>query len=114
GMSGLARIESLERRRLLTVTSVFVEIPISAAAKAADPALNNYRTYDLKITVTPNGTTIDKWASADLYATLTQGNFYSPPDLASDVPVKSLWATHPSWEFDTFVSAQNFTNPLVL
>ena len=45
-------IESLEIRRLLSVIPSLVNVPISAAAKTADPTLNNYHTIDLQVTVT--------------------------------------------------------------
>jgi VCBS repeat-containing protein len=100
--------EACEPRRLLSVVPSLVEIPISAAAKAADPTLNNYRCFDLDVTVSAGG---EDWASGDIKAVLTNGNFYNVPaanPLDGDVAQKSLWAVRPNLEFDTFVTAPNF------
>src|SRR5262245_50860345 len=66
--------ESLEPRQLLSITPKLVEVPISADAKAADPKLNNYRIFDLQVTLDKG----ERWVSADLLAKLSKGSFYNP------------------------------------
>src|SRR5436190_11459628 len=98
-------IEELEARRLLSITPLVVEVPISAAAKLADPALNNYRSFDVRVTISAG----DRFGVADMQSVLKSGNFYVPPDgLDADYPQKSLWADHPNLEFDTFICNPNF------
>lgn len=108
----LARIEGLESRQLLagSVTAKLVEVPISAGAKSADSALNNYKSYDLQVTVTGD----NDWASGDLKAVLTTGNFYVPGSGNSNTAQKNLWSIAANLEFDTFVTAPNYTNPVIL
>src|SRR5262245_15097170 len=96
-----ALVDSLEFRALLSLSPQLVEIPISDAAKAADPMLNNFRSFDLHITISPD----DSWASGDLNIKLTNGQIYSPPQFASMIQQKSLWNAFPNVAYDTFVTA---------
>lgn len=109
---GFGRLEALEGRQLLagTVTPKLVAVPISSAALAADPNLSNYATYDLQVTVTGDA----DWATGDLKAVLTTGNFYSPPTSNGNQAQSGLWASKPNVEFDTFVTAPNYTNAIIL
>jgi uncharacterized protein (DUF2141 family) len=102
--------ESMESRTLLSVTPKWVEVPISSAAKAADGNLNNYKTYDLQVTVSSG----DNFASGDLKAQLTSGQFYIPSSSNDDVAQKSLWTSKPNLQFDTFVTTPNFGSTFVL
>jgi hypothetical protein len=103
-------IQALEERRLMSMTAVIKEIPISSAAKTADPALNNYKTLDLQVTVSSG----DDWISGELTVNLTSGNFYSPSD-GENTPQQIVWQrAEPNLEFDTFVSSPNFANPTIL
>jgi hypothetical protein len=106
----LAVIEHLERRALLTLSRQLVEIPISDAAKAADPALNSFRSFDLRITISAG----DSWASGDLNIKLSQGQLYSPPDFPSMISQKSLWNAFPNVGFDTFVSTPTYLGTQIL
>jgi len=108
----LASFESLEARQLLSgsVTAKLVPVAIKSAAKAADSTLNNYSTYDLQVTVTGD----NDWASGDLKAVLSSGTFYAPASGNSNTAQKSQWASKPNLEFDTFVTAPNFDNPIIL
>src|SRR5206468_1989950 len=101
-----APMETLERRSHLSVTPSVVEVPISAAALAADPALADYRCFDLRLTITPG----DKWAGCDMRANLTSGDFYNVP-YPINAPIPALWPAYPHFEFDTFVSGYNFESP---
>src|SRR3954463_9943361 len=105
-----AIFESIESRTFLSVTPSFVEVPISAAAKTADSALNNYKTYNLKVTVG----TGDDWSSGDLKATLSSGNFYTPSSSNSNSSQSALWSFKANIEFDTFVTSPNFASPTIL
>jgi hypothetical protein len=113
---GLSRsiggLESLESRRLMSLTPSLVQVPITQAAITADPTLANYKTYDLQVTLDPG----ERWIATDMDAELTSGTFYNVPDAqgGSTVPVKQLWSQHPQAQFDTFVSASNFQIPTVL
>lgn len=99
-------VESLERRTLLAVSASLVEIPISAAAVAADPVLANYRSFDLKVSFTPG----DRFNVAGFLATLSQGDFYRAPN---DVPITNAaaWPVQPNLEFASFVSVHDFGQP---
>src|SRR5947207_542016 len=99
-------IEPMEPRQLLTATPKLVPVAISSAAIAADSKLANYKTFDLQVTIA--GT--DDWASGDLKLTLSGGTFYVPTG-NSNVPQKSLFASKPNLQFDTFVSSPNFNSP---
>jgi hypothetical protein len=85
---------------------------ISASAKTADPTLANYSTFDVKVTVGAG----DDWTAQDLRVVLTQGSFYVPPALNSNKGQPALWAvpTFANLEYDTFVTAPNFTDPTIL
>src|SRR5438477_12175176 len=100
-------IEILERRRLLSVVPSLIEIPITAAAKASDPTLNNYRALDLRVTVTAD----DDWLSGDLIAHLSSGQCYIPAQSNSNIAQPALWTQSPNLEFDTFVTTPNFGVP---
>jgi hypothetical protein len=110
--SKVARFENLESRQLLsgTVTAKLVPVSIKSAAITADSNLNNYQTYDLQVTVTGD----NDWASGDLKAVLSTGNFYVPSSSNSNTAQKGQWGAKPNLEFDTFVTAPNFDNPIIL
>jgi len=94
---------------MLTITAAFVPVSISAAAITADPALSGYKTFDLQVTVSSG----DDWASGDLKINLASGNFYVPSGNLN-TPQKSLFASKPNLQFDTFVSSPNFNTPFLL
>jgi len=51
-----------------------VEVPITAAAKTDDPALANYRSFDLKVSISAG----DHWASSDVQANaVASSKFYA-------------------------------------
>ena len=66
-------LESLESRRLFSITASLVPVSISAAAIAADPALANDKTFDLQVTLDKG----ERWIATDLQAELTAGSFYN-------------------------------------
>ena len=102
----IGRVEALERRTLLAVSTSFVEVPITPAALAADPALANYRSFDLRVTVTPD----DRFNVAGFRARLSSGDFYrAPNDAYTTNP--ATWAVLPNLEFATFVCIENFAAP---
>lgn len=94
--------ESLESRAHFSLTPSLVEVPISAAAIASDPNLANYRSFDLRINITPN----DHFSVAGMEANLSQGAFYQHP-LGGHTPVTAAWGLVPALEFDTFLTAPN-------
>jgi hypothetical protein len=102
-------IDALEDRKLMSMTAVIKEVPISSAAKTADPSLSNYKTLDLQVTVSSG----DDWISGEMTVNLTSGNFYQPNG-GSNVPAKGAWGVLPNLEFDTFVSSPNFESPTIL
>lgn len=106
------RFENLESRQLLsgTVTAKLVPISIKSAAITADSNLNNYQSYDLQVTVTGD----NDWASGDLKAVLTSGNFYVPSSGNRTVVDTSIWDSKPNTEFDCWVAAPGFDEPIVL
>jgi hypothetical protein len=103
-------IQTLEDRRLMSMTASIVEVPISSAAKTADPALSNYKTLDLRVTVGSG----DDWISGQLNVSLTSGNFYIPSSRNSKTAQPDSWADFPNLQFDTFVSSPNFETPTLL
>lgn len=103
---GRRPIEALEARRLLSITTSFVEVPISAAALAADPALANFRTFDLQVNVTAG----DAFNVAGFEARLSAGSFYLAPG-GTPTTNPALWPVQPNLEFATFVCVQNFAAP---
>lgn len=107
-----AFLEPLEKRQLMsgTVTAKLVPHAISSAAKTADSNLNNYTSYDLQVTVTGD----NDWASGDLKAVLTSGTFYVPSSNNSNTAQKGQWNSKPNLEFDNFVTAPNYDDPIVL
>jgi hypothetical protein len=106
-------VEPLEQRRLLTIKPSLIEVAISAAAKAADPALNNFRCFDLRVTVIDSPVPT-KWGAADVHVELTKGQFYGPGDgFDQAFPQKALWNSHPNLQYDTFIAAQNFAAPVI-
>ena len=102
-------LESLESRRLLSLTASLVPVTISQAAITADPTLANYKTYDLQVTLDSG----ERWISMDMQAELTAGTFYNATN-GDTVPIKQFWTPHPETQFDTFVSASDFQIPIVL
>lgn len=99
------QIEALELRTLLSVTPNFVEVPISAAAIAAEPALADYRTFDLRVHLSAG----DRWNIAGFEAVLSQGEFYRFENAGTTNP--AIWAIHPQAEFATFVCVNDFGMP---
>ncbi|MCK4871890.1 MAG: hypothetical protein KAS72_04105 [Phycisphaerales bacterium] len=83
-----------------------VEVPISAAAIADDPALAHAQTFDLQVMMTDD----DDWTSTDAVASI-DGSFYQHPTYDMDTPQPTWWAAHPSIEFDSFFSAYDFSMP---
>jgi len=110
GPRAAALMEPVEARQLMSVSASWTEVPISSAAKTADSQLNNYRSFDLRVSVSSG----DDWGGANLKATLSSGNFYVPPSSNSNVSQQSLWQFKANVQFDTFVTAPNFTSPVVL
>lgn len=110
-MSRSFLMQPLEPRQLLTgtLTPSFVPVTISQAALTADPSLANFQTFDLKVTTTG----ADDWLSGDLYIVLKKGSLYLPSG-HSNTAQQSLWGSNPKLQFDTFVTAPNFTSPIVL
>ena len=86
------------------LTASWVQNTISAAAKAADPALNTMQSWSLRVTNTDG-----HWASAGLRAQLPAGNsFYQTPPARTGGdthPNPTLFAVFPDVEFDTYVSS---------
>src|SRR5947207_3337684 len=101
-------LQPLEGRQLMSITPKFVEVPISSAAKTADPNLSNFKTFDLQVTL--SGST--DWASADLVVKLTKGSFYNAPSDNADTAQQNLWGSEANLQFDTFVSGPSFGNPV--
>src|SRR5712672_1233635 len=93
------------------VTSI-VPGTISAGAKSADASLSGYTTFDVKVTVGAG----DDWTAQDLHVVLDHGSFYVPAALNSNKSQSALWAvpTFANLEYDTFVTAPNFTDPTIL
>lgn len=106
------RMETLEARQLLsgTVTAALVPVTISNAAKAADPSLANYSSYDVKVTQTET----NDFASCDLKVTLLTGSFYIPSQGNSNSIQSGFWGTLPNLEFDTYVSSSTGQAPIIL
>lgn len=104
-----AVVEAVEPRHLMAVSVTYVNVPISSAAKAADPTLNNCRTVDVQLTVSGG----DDWLASDIKLALTKGSFYNPR-AGGNTPVPGAWSTLPYLQFDTFVSGPNFAAPTIL
>jgi hypothetical protein len=104
-------MEQVERRELLAGQAVprLIEVAISSAAKGADPALNNYRSFDLQVTV-PSGT---RWTAADLRLNLTRGTVYNP-SAGGNTPDQSQWSSHPQLQYDSYVTTNGFKDPTIL
>jgi len=98
-----------------------VNVPIEAAAIAADPALANYKTYDLRVTISAG----DHWSSADMQSApgtlgsstpgavgaITHGQFYAPPSTLSgaadaDVPQRAVYniVANRNYKYDTWTN----------
>jgi len=105
-----AVMEPMEKRQLLSISPSIVEVPISAAAKNADPSLNDYKTFDVRVTVSSD----DHFRSGELKLVLAQGSFYIPPQGNSNTAQASFWSLAPNLEFDTFVSKKDFGSPTIL
>src|SRR3954452_21284143 len=84
-----------------TVTPQWVPVPITDAARAADPNLSNFRTYDLQVTQSGG----DHWAGTDLRVTLEAGKFYVPPANDQRWARSNLWPASPNLAFDTFITS---------
>lgn len=82
-----------------------VEVPITPAAVADNPALAGKKCYDLRVTMS-NG---DDWTATEAVATVS-GSFYQDSS-GADVPLPALWASNASLQFDSFWSAPNFAIP---
>jgi hypothetical protein len=102
-------VEAVEPRRMMLVTPAFVEIPISAAARASDPTLSSLRSFDIRLTVTSG----DDWLASDLLLRLTSGSFYNP-GAGGNAPTPAAWTAFPHLEYDTFVAAPDFGSPTIL
>jgi hypothetical protein len=86
------------------VQPYYVQVPISAAAVAADPALANYKTWDLRVAVSNTGSTPDRFNVADFETGLFSGNFYSPAG-GADIPIVPQTANIP---YDTYVTVPGY------
>ncbi len=81
------------------ITTTFVQIPISPAAIASDPALAGYQSWDVRVNVSG----ASEWGFSGMTAQLTRGLFYNPA-LGADFPVPTLWGAFPHVRYDTFVT----------
>jgi hypothetical protein len=104
-----AIVEAVERRQLFALSVTYVNVPISAAARAADPTLNDLRTVDVQLKVSGG----DDWLASDIKLVLTTGSFYNPR-AGGNTPVPAAWSSFPYLEFDTFVSGPSFAAPTIL
>jgi hypothetical protein len=103
GMTGALAIFILlvvTPRASAAIQTIAVQVPISPAAIAADPALANFQTWDLRVVVNPGE---PLWGFSGMDAILTQGSYYSPVG-GSTVPQPQLWGVAPNLRFDTFVT----------
>ena len=97
---------AVARDGFAALTASFVQIPISAAAIAADPSgfLNTARCFSLQVTNTDG-----HWASAGVRLTLPAGHvFYHTPAsrLGGDFhPNPAFFPLFPDLEYDTYVSS---------
>jgi hypothetical protein len=82
------------------VQPYYAPVPISAAAIAADSTLANYKTWDLRVSVTSTAGVPDRFNVADWETALTSGNFYSPVG-GGDIPVVPTTA---NLAYDTYVT----------
>src|SRR5688500_19501553 len=80
------------------ITTTFVQIPISPAAIASDPALAGYQSWDVRVNVSG----ASEWGFSGMTAQRTRGLFYNPA-LGADFPVPTLWGAFPHVRYDTFV-----------
>jgi hypothetical protein len=80
-------------------TTSLVRVPISPAAIAADPALANSQTWDLRVNIDPGRT----WSATGFTVRLSGGSFYNPP-LGAQGPLPQLWDLFPHLRHDTFVT----------
>jgi hypothetical protein len=108
-------LEGLESRKLMSISASLVSVPISAAALAADPNLANYKSYDLKVTLTGD----ERWTVTDMKATLTKGSFYNVPTNknGNNFLQPNIWnvASRAMLQNDTAVcAADNFGQPIIL
>ncbi len=97
---------------LPNITHSFVEVPISAAAITEDPLLAEARCFDVVATLN-NG---DDWTVTGAVFTISNGVFYKSKFIDPNnpmVPLRTQWTTHPSLQYDTFVTRPtNFGTPL--
>src|SRR5262245_7650404 len=100
-------LETLESRRLMSLTTHMVQVPISQDAINADPTLSGFKTFDLQVTLDPG----ERWISVDAKFVLTKGTFYNTPANhgGANFPDKTLWGSFPELQFDTFVCGSNFS-----
>lgn len=94
---------------MLIAAVAFVDVPISAAARAADPTLNDLRTVDVQLQLSGG----DDFLAADLRLQLSGGSFYNP-GAGGNTPIPAAWKNFPYLQFDTFVAGPNFSTPQVL
>lgn len=81
------------------ITTTLAPVPIAAAAIAADPALADMQTWDLRVHV-PQG---ENWGTTGFLAQLSGGSFYNSP-LGANWPMPQAWAAFPQLRYDTFVT----------
>jgi hypothetical protein len=88
------------------VQPYFTPVAISPEALAADPSLANYKTWDLRVSVTstPGSTKQDRFNVATLDSALNTGSFYSPVS-GGDIPVIPNPA---NLAYDTYVTVPIF------
>ena len=60
-------LENLETRRLMSLTTTLVQVPMPQSAINADPTLANYKIFDLQVTLDPG----ERWISVDMKAVLS-------------------------------------------
>jgi hypothetical protein len=89
-----------------------VPVTISSAAIAADSQLSNFKSYDLKVTVSSG----DNWAGAEMHASLSSGKFYlaSLHDFDTDKAQPSQYSAHPNLQFDTYITGASNNNTKAL
>src|SRR4051794_28579792 len=84
-----------------------VPVPITAAAKAGEPLLNNYDCYDLKVSISPG----DFWAAADISATVPPGYKFFAADNSNGQYAQTFrtGGTGNYYTFDTVITAPGFS-----
>jgi hypothetical protein len=82
-------------------------VPIDSTGTSADPALANYTSYDLTVSISPG----DHWAATSLLGSLTTGTFYVPAKGDKDTGISDILDLRPNLAWDTFVSRPGYVDP---